>query len=593
MKKNYKILILIVMIGIVLGIAAWLITSTVKNRNIIEVNHIQGKYSEVKIIDAQSAMTSLEDVKEELGISSVTEELVEDSSSTNDVLNTYRLKQVYQGLEVYNSGVLVYADKEGNAKGVINKYQSVSDFDITPKHTADELQAKAIETLEYENTQLLNSQLIIFPSETGTITLAYKYEINIGITTATVIISDETSEVLDKQVPIYFIVSDDLHEFYNGSQYIMQDKERNIQIYLANNTEMSKFITEKFTLYSWNTLEEALSEENSPVIQAMNTAQKCYDYYKNQFNYLSFNQSGDMELKIVLGLQTAEGMYRADNACYANNQFIVLGNENLFNDQIEVFGHEYTHGVFDHLVNISDNNVEGQALNEAYADIMGMCMEAHYENKERIDGMVCEEISSQTRNIKDSTNKYIENQNKEGLAQEEHQDSTIISRAAYLMSEYLTREEFENVWFTSISLLFNNPNFYDCRYAVVEAAKELNLSDEKIEKINNAFDKVGITKYYMAKYNLLEESKKLNVKERNDEGVQKVKEMQNNIKEEGEKITETINDMKQEGQDTIERINNFKEKTEQIFSKIRDFFAKLKELWDILCTNLEELRENQ
>ena len=93
------------MIGIVLGIAAWLITSTVKNRNIIEVNHIQGKYSEVKIIDAQSAMTSLEDVKEELGISSVTEELVEDSSSTNDVLNTYRLKQVYQGLEVYNSGV--------------------------------------------------------------------------------------------------------------------------------------------------------------------------------------------------------------------------------------------------------------------------------------------------------------------------------------------------------------------------------------------------------------------------------------------------------------------------------------------------------
>ena len=325
----------------------------------------------------------------------------------------------------------------------------------------------------------------------------------------------------------------------------------------------------------------------------MNTAQKCYDYYKNQFDYLSFNQSGDMELKIVLGLQTAEGMYRADNACYTNQQFIVLGNENLFNDQIEVFGHEYTHGVFDHLVNISDNNVEGQALNEAYADIMGMCMEAHYENKERIDGMVCEEISSQTRNIKDSTNKYIENQNKESLAQEGHQDSTIISRAAYLMSEYLTREEFEDVWFTSISLLFNNPNFYDCRYAVVEAAKELNLSDEKIEKINKAFDKVGITKYYMAKYNLLEESKKLDVKDRVDEEIQKAKDMQNNLKQEGEEVAETINDIKQEGKDAIQRINNFKEKTEQIFSKMRDFFAKLKELWDILCTNLEELRENQ
>lgn len=558
----------------------------------IEVNNIQGKYSEVKIIDAQSAMTSLEDVKEELGIASVTEELVEDSSSTNDVLNTYRLKQIYQGLEVYNSGVLVYADKEGNAKGVINKYYSISDFDITPKHTADELQAKAIEALEYEDTQPLNSQLIIFPLETGTITLAYKYEINIGIATATVIISDETSEVLDKQVPIYFVVSDDLHEFYNGSQYIMQDNERNIQIYLANNTEMSKFVTKKFTLYSWDTLEEALSEENSPVIQAMNTAQKCYDYYKNQFNYLSFNQTGDMELKIVLGMQTSNRMYRADNACYANQQFIVLGNENLFNDQIEVFGHEYTHGIFDHLVNISDNNIEGQALNEAYADIMGMCLEAHYENKERIDGVLCEEIPNQTRNIKESSNRYLENKSDYGLTKSEHQDSTIISRAAYLMSEYLTREEFEDVWFTSISLLFNNPDFYDCRYAVVEAAKGLNLSEEKIERINEAFNKVGITKYYMANYILIEESRKLDFGKRVEEELQKAKEMQNNIKKEGEEITEKVNDIKQEGKEAIQRINNFKEKTQEIFGKIKGFIVKLKELWNIICTNLASIREN-
>lgn len=558
----------------------------------IEVNNIQGKYSEVKIIDAQSAMTSLEDVKEELGIASVTEELVEDSSSTNDVLNTYRLKQIYQGLEVYNSGVLVYADKEGNAKGVINKYYSISDFDITPKHTADELQAKAIEALEYEDTQPLNSQLIIFPLETGTITLAYKYEINIGIATANVIISDETSEVLDKQVPIYFVVSDDLHEFYNGSQYIMQDKERNIQIYLANNTEMSKFVTKKFTLYSWDTLEEALSEENSPVIQAMNTAQKCYDYYKNQFSYLSFNQTGDMELKIVLGMQTSNRMYRADNACYANQQFIVLGNENLFNDQIEVFGHEYTHGIFDHLVNISDNNIEGQALNEAYADIMGMCLEAHYENKERIDGVLCEEIPNQTRNIKESSNRYLENKSDYGLTKSEHQDSTIISRAAYLMSEYLTREEFEDVWFTSISLLFNNPDFYDCRYAVVEAAKGLNLSEEKIERINEAFNKVGITKYYMANYILIEESRKLDFGKRVEEELQKAKEMQNNIKKEGEEITEKVNDIKQEGKEAIQRINNFKEKTQEIFGKIKGFIVKLKELWNIICTNLASIREN-
>ena len=592
MKKSYKFLIFIFIIGISLGLFSWLITSILNKQKMIEVNNIQGKYSEVKIIDSQSAMTSLEDVKEELGIASVTEELVEDSSSTNDVLNTYRLKQIYQGLEVYNSGVLVYADKEGNAKGVINKYYSISDFDITPKHTADELQAKAIEALEYEDTQPLNSQLIIFPLETGTITLAYKYEIDIGIATATVIISDETSEVLDKQVPIYFVVSDDLHEFYNGSQYIMQDKERNIQIYLANNTEMSKFVTKKFTLYSWDTLEEALSEENSPVIQAMNTAQKCYDYYKNQFNYLSFNQTGDMELKIVLGMQTSNRMYRADNACYANQQFIVLGNENLFNDQIEVFGHEYTHGIFDHLVNISDNNIEGQALNEAYADIMGMCLEAHYENKERIDGVLCEEIPNQTRNIKESSNRYLENKSDYGLTKSEHQDSTIISRAAYLMSEYLTREEFEDVWFTSISLLFNNPDFYDCRYAVVEAAKGLNLSEDKIERINEAFNKVGITKYYMAKQILMEKSRKLDFGKRVEEELQKAKEMQNNIKKEGEEITQKVNDIKQESKEAIQRINNFKEKTQEIFGKIKGFIVKLKELWNIICTNLASIREN-
>ena len=177
-------------------------------------------------------------------------------------------------------------------------------------------------------------------------------------------------------------------------------------------------------------------------------------------------------------------------------QHILLGSNNLYNSNVEVLGHEYTHGVFAHRLGITGNDkytFETGALNEAYADIMGMCIEAYYNHTNTIDGIIS---SVDTRNIKDSNLKYSYLKlNSFTQFKDEHKYSTILSKAAYLMSENLPLEQFEKLWFNSMELLPKNATFIDCEYAVIRVAEMMDLEEEIINDIKNAFESVGMPEY--------------------------------------------------------------------------------------------------
>lgn len=514
MKKVYKILIPVILI--ILVICIWLFLSKKDNDDYVLVDNIEGKYSEVKITDFETAKASLEDVKEDLRINSIKEDLKEDTINQNSaILNTYKLNQTFNGIDVYNAGMIVYTDKDGNAAGVINKYKPISDFNTTPKHKGEELEQKATESLEdeYNNLNIIDNSLVIYPLENGNYTLAYLYQIDIGLSTATVIVNDETTEILETKIPTNEIVSDSLSEFkvdeiskqlatekeYNiNTSYALIDKDRKIILSKINSMD------EPFELYDWNSNEEAKNTDNQLGITTMNTVQQCYDYYKEKFEYISFdNGKKDVTIQVATGLPTFKGKKATDQAYCSAGEYIFLGSDNIYNDDVEVVGHEFTHGIFYHIVgDVNESNYEGWAINEAYADMMGMCIEAYYNQSTEIDGYINEskEKSGVKRNIKKTSNKYKENKKDRGLTKEEHTDSTIISRAAYKMAENLTLQEFETLWFNSMYLLPKEPNFYDCRYAVEQTAKLMNLSEEKQKMIAEAFNEVGITRYYNAKY---------------------------------------------------------------------------------------------
>ena len=103
---------------------------------------------------------------------------------------------------------------------------------------------------------------------------------------------------------------------------------------------------------------------------------KAYDYYKNHFNLISYDNCG-APIPIYI-----DNKMQKDNACWYPDykSFFINPTENFkysFAKDQEVLGHEYTHAVFGEYT--SGNSIEIKGLNEAYADIFGVCIKG-YDN---------------------------------------------------------------------------------------------------------------------------------------------------------------------------------------------------------------------
>lgn len=148
------------------------------------------------------------------------------------------------------------------------------------------------------------------------------------------------------------------------------------------------------------------------------------------------------------------------------------------------------------------------ALNEAYADIMGSLIEGKnwlIAENNHVDGL--RDLSNPERlefqSKKGEKYYYLNSYDIESFLKakelknvtdydsgEVHINSTVVSHAAYLMYEvgaFESREQMAKVWYQSLYLLSSYSNFEDCALAVIKTAKTMNLSDDSITKITQAF----------------------------------------------------------------------------------------------------------
>ena len=130
----------------------------------LEQNNIEGKYSSIQINDSETAKKSIEDVKEQIGIKSIDEELITSrANTTGKYMNTFRFKQMYKGIEVYSGELIVYTDKQGNAEGIISKYNQIpTEFDINPVNSDEELKEIVLKVVDQEDAKIKESKLIIY-----------------------------------------------------------------------------------------------------------------------------------------------------------------------------------------------------------------------------------------------------------------------------------------------------------------------------------------------------------------------------------------------------------------------------------------------
>lgn len=497
MKKKIILFlfIFIICIGIV-GLIYYKINNN-KELDFIEelksAGNISGQYSEVKVKDYETAKASLKDVLNYLKIEDVDKELVADKiDTTGEYINTYKFSQLYNGIEVYNAGLIIYTDKSGNTKGIINNIKEINDFDVSQRSNLDDLELKIKEQYSENYKNIENHKNIIYMLDDGNFTLAHKYTVKFNdevFNEETIILQDGTNEIIQKGSIIYELEKDDYDNFLMDNKYDLADLKRNIFLIKQESGKLDEKNSLNGQTYTWNKNEE-ISKESELLTKAICTTQKCYDYFENKFSYISFNGTDNSEgIRLITNIKQYYGKDKSNTILsLPSSSAIIIGSDNNYNDNIECIGHEYTHCIFyNRTGNEGKSSLENQALNEAYSDIMGMCIEAYYNGNTSIDGYIS---ANDSRDIKNSNAKY-EELNKI-FKKDKYYYSMIISKAAYLMNQKIPLDKVEQLWFESMKLLNKDANFNDCYYAIIEMANIMNFSDNEMKIIKNSFATVGI-----------------------------------------------------------------------------------------------------
>ncbi len=236
--------------------------------------------------------------------------------------------------------------------------------------------------------------------------------------------------------------------------------------------------------------------------------EEIYDFYLDVLGRRSYDGRGG---KIRIGYYVDDWW----NACWVPGcGQIIYGDLGAFYQALDVSGHEFTHAVIENVIRTSDENGdfvpaglsyrgESGALNESYADIMGMLI----ENKDGDGRWAYAEDSTQTSRSfsnpgafgdpdhysKRCTDPEDGNHDWGGV----HTNSSIFNHAAYLMmtdarTRSVSRDTWARVFYRSLHYLSVDASFKDARSAVIMSAICRGFTGQRLQAIIDAFDAVGI-----------------------------------------------------------------------------------------------------
>ena len=249
---------------------------------------------------------------------------------------------------------------------------------------------------------------------------------------------------------------------------------------------------------------------NRGAVSAHANTAVVYDYYEDVLGRTSFDGAGAL-VEVSIRYNPIN-TYRASG--YANafwdptRQQFAFGDAGYLQASLDVVAHEFTHAVVSHIVGDGGSVLdygESGALNEAYADILGLLV----EGKSGADRWLIAEDSDYgiIRNLADPTSvrsglgpyrdHYDTRYTGTGDDGGEHVNSTIFGHAAYLMmtdaaTAGVSDEAWARVFYHSLFRLGRSAVFADGRAAVLSAAAAQGFSADQLDAIRSAFDDVGI-----------------------------------------------------------------------------------------------------
>lgn len=493
---------------------------------------LDGNFTEIKVMDEESAMKAVQEGAKKLGLSNAAQELTISNINNVDNLTYYRLQQNYQGYPVYGKDFVLVVNSYGDVSGMTANCFDITMEQINPSITQEEADAAILEYImdladatSFENVDIepiSKENLCIYTLENRNAKLVYELYANTEYGNYIFFVDSNNAEIVFGLNNTLFMQQ----EFtYDGQQesctFVAEAGMQHNEMYYVgkDGTKITTYIPKLEHPYDWynnnNSTMVTWTENDAPdssAVDAIYNVSNVYNYYLKTFNQSSFNGSGgNIDVYIhTMGYRDYEGKDNpfVDNAYFWDSpngpvlSFTKRYDSNTkaeideYSCELDVVGHEFTHGVVAYTAGLSDteNNLMPGAINEAVADIMGYCAEAVIMEKE-IDWTSSGRTAIKDNNTKSSFIYHMDDY--KGDYKECHSASTIVSYAAYLMNSAsvgsLNDNEVARLWYHTILTLPSNCTFKALRQHVELAAKNLVFSDQQKKCIAYAFETVGIT----------------------------------------------------------------------------------------------------
>ncbi|MGE0783808.1 M4 family metallopeptidase [Mycolicibacterium sp.] len=458
----------------------------------------------------------------------------------------YRFTETAGGVTVVGSDVILVTDADGVVTGLFNNYLGLAaDFDVTPHESVDtDAEVRMIASTAYLGSAAepavletflarttFTKQLVVYTfDEVGAPSLAWRAVVQLpdtgdmspssvtyfihadGDTAGAVIVtvshaqaamvtgtatdwSGQTRTVTYESTVVWFWRSSSLVD--NGRNIITY--KTSYPFFGLIGPSLPGAVVKK----SW------LGWDRAAVSAHANTA-VVYDYFLEVLGRQSFDDDGATIRVSIRYNPTSPSAAGYSNAFWdpTIDQF-AFGNSGYLQAALDVVGHEFTHAVVSYVVGSSGvelDHGESGALNEAYADILGLLI----ENKPGADRWLIGEDSAMgaIRNLANPTAistsygpyraHYGSRYTGTGDDGGEHVNSTIFSHAAYkMMTSPATADISNDTWATlfykSLHRLSPGAKFVDGRRAVLATAEIMKFTVAQRTAIAAAFDSVGIT----------------------------------------------------------------------------------------------------
>ena len=500
------------------------------------------------VTNNDQAFTLLKEIGSEYGITNVSEEYK--NAETVDTLDNvfYNFQQMHNNIDVLGGKMSVKTDRSGNVLDIIGKHLPVpptvpteSKIDNTVMDNAVKFLMKKDFGLSDSMYRLNDNGLKIAENENGGYGLYKEYTVNMNYTdkpAARALVNAETGKVEGISTSLKKTCSDDKAKSKAGTtvkkkedikpQYktvseeeaLLRDDDRNIEVHKVEKKD-NKATPETLAnspVYSWN---PKTSAGETVSLDTLDNLQKAYDFFRNMFFRKGINNNDSTTAAYVGVKDYNDGLgseKMTDNAAVTADGKIIIGEKTDENGKVtnnavtdtDEMGYLFAQGIIScdsdldaRILSDSDKSdkTEQKAIAEGVSQILGEMVQDQAADG-KMDGS-CDWKNSKGDMSKPAISDYSEYKEFTNTPEE---GASLITYPVFEMHEKISTAQIADLCYDSIGQLGAYTDFIDYRSIFEKNAAKMNcdtaagavsdeskkLTDEQLETIIDAFDKVGI-----------------------------------------------------------------------------------------------------